>query len=163
MGLAITVLEMPTMSIVKSLEPLRAITWTDARPWIAMLGAVILFLGWELRKKQREIQKLDLEIAQMRSQQCLVRVATIHEMNLLIKYVEEISARKLGILGGTGPSKTATRPFLLEGKLLGCFCEVRFPVFSSLVSTWPVLGRVVSCSEVYRRLTSGSFREGGMG
>ena len=99
MSLAITVLGMPTMSIVKSLEPLRAINWTDARPWIAMLGAVILFLGWELRKKQREIQKLDLEIAQMRSQQCLVRVATIHEMNLLIKDVEEISARKLGILG----------------------------------------------------------------
>src|SRR5260370_20460130 len=98
MGLAITVLEMPTMSIVKSLEPLRAINWTDARPWIAMLGAVILFLGWELRKKQREIQKLDLEIAQMRSPQCLVRVATIHEMNSLIKDVAEISSRKLGSL-----------------------------------------------------------------
>jgi hypothetical protein len=68
-----------------------------------MLGAVVLFLGWELRKKQREIQKLDLEIEQMRSQQCLVRVATIHEMNSLIKDVEEISARKLGILGGTSP------------------------------------------------------------
>ena len=68
-----------------------------------MLGAVILFLGWELRKKQREIQKLDLEIAQLRSQQSLVRVATIHEMNSLIKDVEEISARKLGILGGTSP------------------------------------------------------------
>ena len=67
-----------------------------------MLGAVILFLGWELRKKRREIQKLDLEIAQMRSQQSLVRVATIHEMNSLIKDVEEISARKLGILGGPG-------------------------------------------------------------
>jgi len=50
-----------------------------------MLGAVILFLGWELRKKRREIQKLDLEIAQLRSQQSLVRVATIHEMNSLIK------------------------------------------------------------------------------
>jgi hypothetical protein len=48
MSLAITVLEMPTMSIVKSLEPLRAINWNDARPWIAMLGALILFLGWEL-------------------------------------------------------------------------------------------------------------------
>ncbi len=102
MGLAVTLLEMPTMSIV-SLEPLRAINWNDARPWIAMLGAVILFLGWELRKKQREIQKLDLEIAQMRSQQCLVRVATIQEMNSLIKDVEEISARKVGILGGTSP------------------------------------------------------------
>ena len=102
MGLAVTLLEMPTMSIV-SIEPLRAINWSDARPWIAMLGAVILFLGWELRKKRREIQKLDLEIAQMRSQQSLVRVATIHEMNSLIKDVEEISARKLGILGGTSP------------------------------------------------------------
>ena len=91
------------MSIVKSLEPLRAINWTDARPWIAMLGAVILFLGWELRKKRREIQKLDLEIAQMRSQQSLVRVATIHEMNSLIKDVEEISARKLGMLGVPSP------------------------------------------------------------
>src|SRR5450432_912823 len=99
MGLAITVLEMPTMAIV-SLEPLRAINWNDARPWIVMLGALILFLGWELRKKQREVQKLDLEIAQMRSQQSLVRVATIHEMNLLIKDVEEMSARKPGILGG---------------------------------------------------------------
>jgi hypothetical protein len=100
MTLAITVLEMPTMSIVKSLEPLRGINWNDARPWIAMLGVVILFLGWELRRKRREIQKLDLEIAQMRSQQSLVRVATIHEMNSLIKDVEEISARQLGILGG---------------------------------------------------------------
>jgi hypothetical protein len=68
-----------------------------------MLGALILFLGWELRKERREIQKLDLEIAQMRSQQSLVRVATIHEMNSLIKDVEEISARKLGILGGPSP------------------------------------------------------------
>ncbi len=102
MGLAVTLLEMPTMSIV-SLEPLRAISWNDARPWIAMLGALILLLGWELRKKRREIQKLDLEIAQMRSQQSLVRVATIHEMNSLIKDVEEISARKQGILGCPGP------------------------------------------------------------
>lgn len=115
MSLAITVLEMPTMSIVESFEPLMAMNWTDARPWIAMLGAVILFLGWELRKKQREIQKLDLEIAQMRSQQCLVRVATIHEMNSLIKDVEEISARKLGILGGT---KESARTFVLEGTQL---------------------------------------------
>ena len=102
-SLAVTVLEMPTISIVKSLEPLRAINWTDARPWIAMLGAVILFLGWDLRKKRREIQKLDVEIAQLRSQQSLVRVATIHEMNSLIKDVEEISARKLGILGVPSP------------------------------------------------------------
>jgi hypothetical protein len=34
MSLAITVLEMPTMSIVKGLEPLRAINWNDARPWM---------------------------------------------------------------------------------------------------------------------------------
>jgi len=110
MGLAVTLLEMPTMSIV-SLEPLRAISWNDARPWIAMLGAVILFLGWELRKKRREIQKLDLEIAQMRSQQSLVRVATIHEMNSLIKDVEEISARKLGILAGPSPTRRLRYPF----------------------------------------------------
>src|SRR5712671_5070070 len=103
MSLAITLLEMPTMSIVKSLEPLRAINWNDARPWIVMLGAVILFLGWELRKKRREIQKLDLEIAQLRSQQSLVRVATIHEMNSLIKDVEEISARRLAFLECPGP------------------------------------------------------------
>jgi hypothetical protein len=71
MSLAITVLGIPTMSIVKSLEPLRTINWNDARPWIVMLGAVILFLGWDLRKKRREIHKLDLEIAQLRSQQSL--------------------------------------------------------------------------------------------
>jgi hypothetical protein len=111
MSLAITVLEMPTMSIVKSLEPLRAINWTDARPWIAMLGAVILFLGWELRKKQREIQKLDLEIAQLRSQQSLVQVASIHEMNSLIKDVEEISARKLGNFRGHESTRRLWYPF----------------------------------------------------
>jgi len=103
-GRAVTLLEMPTMSIV-GLEPLNAINWNDARPWIAMLGALILFLGWELRRKRGEIQKLDLEIAQMRSQQCLVRVATIQEMNSLIKDVEEISARKLGILAGPNPTR----------------------------------------------------------
>ena len=146
MSLAITVLEMPTVSIVKSLEPLRAINWTDARPWIAMLGAVILFLGWELRKKRREIQKLDLEIAQMRSQQSLVRVATMHEMNSLIKDVEEISARKLGILGG---AKKPARTFALEGKLLGCFCEVRFPCVFFLAIN---VDRAEQCAELLRNL-----------
>jgi len=61
-GLAVTLSEMPTMSIV-SLERLRAINWNDARPWITMLGGWIVFLAWELRKKRQEIQKLDLEIA----------------------------------------------------------------------------------------------------
>src|SRR5260370_37209451 len=125
MSLAITVLEMPTMSIVKSLEPLRAINWNDARPWIVMLGAVILFLGWELRKKRREIQKLDLEIAQLRSQQSLVRIATIHEMNSLIKDVEAISARKLWVLLG---AKKPAGTYPLGGKLLGCFCEAHVPL-----------------------------------
>ena len=101
MSLAITMLEMPTMSIVKSVEPLRAINWNDARPWIAMLGALILFLGWELRKKRREIQKLDLEIAQMRSQQSLVRVATIHEMNSLIKECRRDFCSKAGNFRGS--------------------------------------------------------------
>ena len=155
MGFAVTLLEMPTMSIVRSLELLRAINWNDARPWIAMLGAAILFLGWELRKKRREIQKLDLEIAQLRSQQSLVRVATIHEMNSLIKDVEEISARKLGILGG---AKKPARTFALEGKLLGCFCEVRFPVFSSWPSARIVLGNKAVRSEIYGRFMGGSDR-----
>jgi hypothetical protein len=118
-GPAVTLLEMPTMSIV-SLEPLRAINWNDARPWIAMLGALILFLGWELRKKRREIQRLDLEIAQMRNQQCLVRVATIHEMNSLIKDVEEISARKLGILAGPSPTRRLRYPFSRVSRFDGC-------------------------------------------
>ena len=155
MSLAITVLEMPTMSIVKSLEPLRAINWNDARPWIVMLGAVILFLGWELRKKRREIQKLDLEIAQMRSQQSLVRVATIHEMNSLIKDVEEISARKVGILGG---AKKPARTFALEGKLLGCFCEVHFPLFSSRPLALVALSTAAVRSEICRRFGGGSDR-----
>ena len=155
MGFAVTLLEMPTMSIVRSLELLRAINWNDARPWIAMLGAAILFLGWELRKKRREIQKLDLEIAQLRSQQSLVRVATIHEMNSLIKDVEEISARKLGILGG---AKKPARTFALEGKLLGCFCEVRFPLFSSWPSARIVLSSMEVRLEVYGRFMGGSDR-----
>src|SRR5258708_27998052 len=53
------------------------------------------------------------------------------------------------------------RPFALKGKLLRCFCEVRFPVFSSWLSTWTVLSSVLSCSEVYRRFTGGFFRERG--
>jgi hypothetical protein len=110
MGFAVTLLEMPTMSIV-SIEPLRAINWNDARPWIVMLGAVILFLGWDLRRKRREIQKLDLEIAQLRSQQSLVRVATIHEMNSLIKDVEEISARKPGNFKGHEFTRRLRYPF----------------------------------------------------
>src|SRR5438477_2796309 len=155
MSLAITVLEMPTMPIVKSLEPLWAINWNDARPWIVMLGAVILFLGWELRKKRREIQKLDLEIAQLRSQQCLVRVATIHEMNSLIKDVEEVSARKLGILGG---AKNPARTFALEGKLLGCFCEVHLPLFSFRPLTLVALSTAAVRSEICRRFGGGSDR-----
>jgi hypothetical protein len=110
MGFAVTLLEMPTMSIV-SIEPLRAINWNDARPWIVMLGAVILFLGWDLRKKRREIHKLDLEIAQLRSQQSLVQVASIHEMNSLIKDVEEISARKLGNFRGHESTRRLWYPF----------------------------------------------------
>src|SRR6267154_4150645 len=47
------------------------------------------------------------------------------------------------------------RPFALDGKLLGCFCEVRFPVFSS----WPlariVLGNTVVRSENYWLFISG--------
>src|SRR5258708_29645480 len=54
------------------------------------------------------------------------------------------------------------RPFLLEGKLLGCFCEVRFPVFYSWLSTWTVLSSVLSCSEVYRRFTGGFFQDKGV-
>jgi hypothetical protein len=155
MSLAIAVLEMPTMSIVKSLEPVWAINWNDARPWIVMLGGVILFLGWELRKKRREIQKLDLEIAQLRSQQSLVRVATIHEMNSLIKDVEEISAREPRILGG---AKNPARTFALEGKLLGCFCEVHFPLFSSRPSAGVALSNMEARSEIYGRFMGGSGR-----
>ncbi len=155
MGFAVTLLEMPTMSIVRSLELLRAINWNDARPWIAMLGAAILFLGWELRKKRREIQKLDLEIAQLRSQQSLVRVATIHEMNSLIKDVEEISARKLGILGG---AKKPARTFALEGKLLGCFCAVHFALFSSRPLALVALSNEAVRSEICRRFGGGSDR-----
>src|SRR5205823_14398870 len=50
------------------------------------------------------------------------------------------------------------RPFALDGKLLGCFCEVRFPVFSS----WPlariVLGNTTVRSEIYGRFMGGSDR-----
>jgi len=154
MSLAINVLEMPTMSIVKSLEPLRAINWNDARPWIVMLGAVILFLGWELRKKRREIQKLDLEIAQLRSQQSLVRVATIHEMNSLIKDVEEISARKLGILGG---ARKRGVTFRTEREAVKMFWR-GFPLFSSCPSALIVLNNTEPRSEIYGRFMGDSGR-----
>src|SRR5437667_2476174 len=48
------------------------------------------------------------------------------------------------------------RPFALDGKRLGCFCEVRFAVFSS----WPlariVLGNTTVRSEICGRLGGGS-------
>jgi hypothetical protein len=52
-------------------------------------------------------------------------------------------------------SKTATRAFPLEGKLLGCFCEVRFPLFSYWPSVRIVLGNTVVRSENYWRFISG--------
>ena len=61
-----------------------------------------------------------------------------------------------------GPSKTAARPFPLEGKLLGCFCEVDFSVFSSWPSTWTVLGDTAVHSEIYRRFTGGFARNRGL-
>jgi hypothetical protein len=53
------------------------------------------------------------------------------------------------------PSKTATRPFPLEGKLLGCFCEVCFPLFSSWPSASIVPGTTAVRPEIYRRFTGG--------
>src|SRR5258708_3344228 len=52
-------------------------------------------------------------------------------------------------------SKTATRPFPLEGKLLGCFCEVRFPVFSSWPSARIILGNTVVRSGIWGRFGGG--------
>jgi len=48
------------------------------------------------------------------------------------------------------------RPFALEGKLLGCFCEVRFPLFSSWPSTWTVLSNAAVRSEICGRFGGGS-------
>ena len=52
----------------------------------------------------------------------------------------------------------SARPFALEGKLLGCFCEVRFSLFCS----WPLAAIVLSNTEVrleiYGRFMGGSDR-----
>src|SRR5258708_25279230 len=48
------------------------------------------------------------------------------------------------------------RPFALDGKLLGCFCEVRFPVFSSWPLARMVLGNTTVRSEIYGRFMGGS-------
>jgi hypothetical protein len=68
-----------------------------------MLGALIAALGWELRKKRREIRKLDFEIQELRNQQAAVRLATIQEMNSLIKEAEYLWIRKRSIMGAIGP------------------------------------------------------------
>src|SRR5438874_3451615 len=47
------------------------------------------------------------------------------------------------------------RPFALDGKLLGCFSEVRFPLFSSWPSARIVLGNTVVRSDNYWRFISG--------
>ena len=153
MGLAVTLLEMPTMSIVKKSRTTQGDQLERARPWIAMLGAAILFLGWEPRNKRREIQKLDLEIAQMRSQQSLVRVATIHEMNSLIKDVEEISARKLGILGAF--RQKAGAHFRAGREAVRMFLRVPFPFvfFLAIGAGAPEQKRVRS--DIYWRFISG--------
>ena len=54
-----------------------------------------------------------------------------------------------------GPSKTATRPFPLEGKLLGCFCEVHLPLFSCRPLTLVALSNAAVRSEIYWRFISG--------
>src|SRR5260370_12746261 len=46
--------------------------------------------------------------------------------------------------------------FPLEGKLLGCFCEVRFPSFSSWPSARIILGNTVVRSEIWGRVGGGS-------
>jgi len=51
--------------------------------------------------------------------------------------------------------KRATRPFPLEGKLLGCFCEVGLPLFSSWPSARIVLGIRGVRSDIYWRFISG--------
>ena len=57
-----------------------------------------------------------------------------------------------------GPSKTAARPFPLEGKLLGCSWEVHFPLFSSRPLALVVLSNEAVRSEICRRFGGGSDR-----
>src|SRR5258707_14616219 len=67
-----------------------------------------------------------------------------------------VTSKRLYIARIAGSSKTATRPFPLEGKLLGCFCEVRFPLFSSWPSARIVLGNTVVRSGIWGRFGGGS-------
>jgi hypothetical protein len=76
---------------------------------------------------------------------CCLRLVT----KSCVRFVERLCISRIA-----GQSKTATRPFPREGKLLGCFCEVRFPVFSCWPSTWTVLSTMLRCSEIYRRFTA---------
>ncbi len=69
-----------------------------------------------------------------------------------------VTSRRAAHRWNRRPVENGHAPFPLEGKLLGCFCEVRFPVFSSWPSTWTVLSSMLSFSEIYRRFTGGFAR-----
>src|SRR5438034_10587932 len=47
------------------------------------------------------------------------------------------------------------RTFALEGKLLGCFCEVHLPLFSLRPATRVALSNAAVRSEIYWRFISG--------
>src|SRR5690348_1838198 len=57
----------------------------------------------------------------------LVRVATIREMKSLIKDVEEISARKLGILRGHGSVENGSAPFPARREAVRMFLRGSIP------------------------------------
>jgi hypothetical protein len=59
--------------------------------------------------------------------------------------------RKITPEGG----EQSTRPFALEGKLLGCFCEVHLPLFSFRPLRRVAVSNAAFRSEIYWRFISG--------
>ena len=83
--------------------------WDDLLGWLrtnremlAMAGALVGFLLWEMRKKRLEIKKLHLEIRKL-SEETRIYRPTPEEIDRIMSETAGIATRKLGLFGGQDP------------------------------------------------------------
>ncbi|HEX6716467.1 MAG TPA: hypothetical protein VF088_05120 [Pyrinomonadaceae bacterium] len=71
---------------------------------LAMGGAVVGFLMWDMRKKRLEIQKLKLEINKLKDETRIYR-PTPEEIDRILRETERIAIGNLGFSGAQDPLK----------------------------------------------------------
>jgi hypothetical protein len=79
--------------------------WNSVLGWLhtnkeilAMGGAVVVFVAWEMRKKRLEIQKLKLEIDKLKDETRIYR-PTPQEIEWILKETQKIATPRLGLSG----------------------------------------------------------------